>query len=163
MIHGADDRVVERGGTASVDAFKSFLEFGDAAGEILVEIEVVVVIEIDDEGLVLGIGSLDQSEGGFVDASALVAHGAAVVNNQAHADRNVFTLEYGKFLFGFVFKDAEIFLLEAVDEFAAVVEDGGVENDEADVDSEDAALLVVLARWGRLGSGEREGVVLGEG
>ena len=121
VIERADDGVIESGAATSVNAFESFLEFGDAAGEILVEVEVVVVVEVDDEGFVVRVGGLNESERGFVDAGTLVAHGAAVVNDQAHADGNVFAFENGKFLFGFVFEDAEILFFEAVNEFASVV------------------------------------------
>src|SRR5258708_18354324 len=107
MIERTDNGVVERSAAARVNAFEGFLEFGDTAGEILVEIEVVVVIEIDDEGFVVRIGSLDESQGGLVDAGTLVTHGAAIVNHQAHADRNIFALEQRKFLFGFVFEDEQ--------------------------------------------------------
>jgi hypothetical protein len=58
-------------------------------------------------------------------------------------------------LFGFVFEDAEVFFFEAINEFAAVVENCCVENDQVDVDFDGAALLVgALIRWGRTGLGE---------
>lgn len=162
VIDRTDDGVVERGAAAGVDAFEGFLEFGNAAGEILVEIEIVVVIEIDDERLVLLVGSLHQSESGFVDARTLVAHGTAVIDNQAHANGNVFAFEDRKFLFGFIFEDAEIFFLEAVDEFAAIVENSGVEDDQVNVHLDAAALAIVLAGRRRLRIGRVEGIVLGE-
>src|SRR6266481_1378188 len=142
MIERADDGVIERSAAARVNASESFLEFGDTAGEFLVEIEVVVVVEIDDEGFVVRIGSLDESQGGFIDAGTLVAHRAAIVDHQAHADWNIFALEERKLLFGFVLEDAKIVFLEAINEFAAIIEDGGVKDDEADVNFDGAALLV---------------------
>ena len=164
MIERADDGVIERSAAARVNAFEGFLEFGDAAGEILVEIEVIVVIEIDDEGFVVRIGSLNESQGGFIDAGTLVAHGAAIVDHQAHADRNIFALEERKLLFGFVFEDAKIVFLEAINEFAAIIEDGGMKNDQANVNLDGAALLVdVLIGRGRPGVGERERVILRDG
>jgi hypothetical protein len=64
-------------------------------------------------------------------------------------------------LFGLVFEDAEILLLEAIDESAAVVENGGVENDEVDVDLDGTALLVgALIRRRRLRARKSKGVVL---
>ena len=164
MIERADDGVIERSAAARVNAFEGFLEFGDTAGEILVEIEVIVVIEIDDEGFVVRIGSLDESQGGFINPGTLVAHRAAIVDHQAHADRNIFALEERKFLFGFVFEDAKIVFLEAINEFAAIIEDGGVKDDEADVDFNGAALLVdVLIGRRRPGVGERERIILRDG
>jgi len=141
MIEGADDGVVESSAAASVDAFESFLEFGNTAGEILVEIEVEVVVEIDDKGFVLRITALDESDGGLVHAGALVAHAAAVVDDEAHADGNIFAFEDGELLLDLVFVDAEIFLGQAVDEFATVVEHAGVQDDEVDVELDFAAGL----------------------
>ena len=164
MIERADDGVIERSAATGVNAFEGFLEFGDTAGEILVEIEVIVVIEIDDEGFVVRIGSLDESQGGFIDAGTLVAHGAAIVNHQAHADRNIFALEERKFLFGFVFEDAKIVFLKAINEFAAIIEYGSVKDDQADVNFDGAALLVdILIGRRRPGVGERERIILGDG
>ena len=155
MIERADDGVIERSAAARVNAFEGFLEFGDTAGEILVEIEVIVVVEIDDEGFVVRIGSLDESQGGFIDAGTLVAHGTTIVDHQAHADRNIFTLEERKFLFGFILEDSEIFFFKAIYKFATVVEYGGVKDDEANVNLDGAALLVdVLIRRRRPGVGE---------
>jgi len=76
---------------------------------------------------------------------------------------NVLALEYGKFLFGFVFKDAKIFRFEAVDEFAAVVEHGGVEDHQVHVELEDTTLLIILAGRSRLSGRKGEGVVLSPG
>jgi hypothetical protein len=164
VIERADDGVVERGAAASVNAFECFLKFGDAAGEILVEIEIVVVVEINDEGFVLGIGGLDESQGSFIDARALVAHGAAVVDHQAHADRDVFAFEEREFLFSLVFEDAEIVFLEAVNEFAAIVEDSGVEDDQVDVNFYGSTLLVgALIGRRRPGVGEGQRIILREG
>jgi hypothetical protein len=164
MIERADNGVIERGAAAGVNTFEGFLEFGDTAGEILIEIEIVVVVEIDDEGFVVRIGSLDESQGGFIDAGTLVAHGAAIVDHQAHADRNIFALEEREFLFGFVFEDAKIVFLEAINEFAAIIEDGGVKDDEANVNLDGAALLVdVLIGRRRPGVGERERIILRDG
>src|SRR6266436_1211077 len=97
MIERADDGVVERSAAARVNAFESFFELRDAAGEILVEIEVVV-------------------------------------------------------------------FLEAINEFAAIIEDGGVKDDQADVNFDGAALLVdVLIGRKRPGVGERERIILRDG
>src|SRR6266853_3471102 len=164
MIERADDGVIERSAAARVNAFESFLELRDAAGEILIEIQVVFVIEIDYEGFVVRIGSLNESQGGFIDAGTLVAHGTAIVNHQAHADRNIFALEERKFLFGFVFEDAKIVFLEAINEFSAIIKDRGMKDDEANVNLDGAALLVdVLIGRRRPGVGERERIILRDG
>ena len=156
VIERADDGVIERGAATSVNAFESFLKFGDAAGEILVEVQVVVVVEVDDKGFVVRIGGLNEGESGFVDAGTLVAHGAAVVNDQAHADGNIFTLKERKFLFSLVFENAEIVFLEAVNKSAAIVEHRGVENNQVDVYFYGAALLLgALIGRRRPGLGQR--------
>jgi hypothetical protein len=66
-------------------------------------------------------------------------------------------------LFRLVFEDAEVFLLEAVYEFTAVVENGGMEDYQVNVDFDGASLLVVLVRRSRLRSWQGEWVVLGGG
>src|SRR5712692_806922 len=83
VVDRADDGVIESGAAARIDAFEGFLEFGDAVGEILVEVEIKIVVEVDDEGLVLWIAVFDEGDGGFVHAGTFVAHAAAVVNDQA--------------------------------------------------------------------------------
>src|SRR5205807_10146027 len=55
VVHRADERVIKRRTAARIDAFERFLQFRNAAGEILVEVEIVVVVKIDDERLVLWI------------------------------------------------------------------------------------------------------------
>jgi len=42
-----------------INAFKGFFELGNAAGEILIEVEIEIVVEVDDESFILGIAGLD--------------------------------------------------------------------------------------------------------
>src|SRR5208337_479657 len=153
MVKRADDGVVERRAAASVNALQRFLELGNAVGKVLVEIEVKIVVEIDDKGFVLGIAGLHQGERGFVHAGAFVAHAAAIVNDQAHADGNIFALEEGELLLDFVFVNAKIVLREAFHELAAVVEDGGMEHHQADIQLDVAARLplagILVGGWRR--------------
>jgi hypothetical protein len=83
----------------------------------------------------------------LVHARALIAHAPTVVDDQTHADGNIFALEDGQFLLDLVFQDAEILLLKSFGEAAAVVDNCGVKDDEVDVDA-DAAFLPggILAR-----------------
>src|ERR1035438_2241006 len=134
MVQRADNGVVKSGAAARVDAFEGFLQLGDAIAEILVQIEIKVVVKIYDEGFVLRITVLNEGQGSLVDAWALVSHAAAVVDDQTHADRNVLALEDREFLLGFILEDAEIILAQTFDEFAAIIEHGGVQNDEVDID-----------------------------
>src|SRR5882762_6620715 len=133
MIERAEDGVAQGRAAARIDAFEGFLELRDAIGEILVEIEIEVVVEIDDEGFVIGVAGLNESDSGLVDAGTLVAHAAAIVDHQPHADRDVLALEDGEFLFDFVFEDAKIVRLEAVGEAMTVIDDGRVQDDQVNV------------------------------
>ncbi len=94
---------------------------------------------------------MNQSDGGLVDAGTLVAHAAAVIDHQPHADGNVFTLEDGKLLFDSVFKDAKIFGFEAIGKTLTVVKNGRVQNDQVNVNLDAGTLLArvhVLPRRG---------------
>jgi len=89
-----------------------------------------------------------------------VAHAAAVIDDQSHADGDVFALEDGKFLLDFVLVDAKVLRLEAVSEALAVVDDGRVQNDQVDVDDQLRALLasvgILAGRMAVAGNWERE-------
>src|SRR4029077_19987726 len=111
----------------------------------------------------LGIAGLHESDGGFVHAGTLIAHAAAIIDDQSHADGDVFALEDGKLLLDFVFEDAKVFRLEAVGEALAVVDHGGVQNDQVHPEGQLRALLAgvgILAGRRRRGTGNRN---LGEG
>ncbi len=164
MVERADHGVIQRGAAARINALERFFQLRNAAGEILVEVEIKIVVEIDDEGLVLGIAGLHERDGGLVHAGPFVAHAAAVVDDQPHADGDVFAFEDGKFLLDFVFQDTEILLLEAIGEAAAIIKHGRVQNDEVDLNFYARALLFgagLLARrdrlWQRNGELRRRG------
>src|SRR5882724_893620 len=148
VVHGADERVIKRRAAARIDAFEGFLQFRNAAREILVEVEIVVVVKIDDERFVLWIASLDERKRCLVHTRALVAHAAAVVNDEAHADGNVLAFEDRKSLLGLIFEHAEVFLLQAVYKSSAVVDHRRVQHDEIDVLFDDCARLLLSRRRG---------------
>src|SRR4029077_18981692 len=125
-----------------------FFQFRNAAGEILVEVEVIVVVKIDDERFVLWIAPLDERERRFVHPRTLVAHAAAVINDEAHADGNVFAFEHRKFLLGLVFEHAKILQLQAVYKSSTVVDHRRMQHDEVDVLSDDCARLLLPRRGG---------------
>ena len=93
MVERADHRVVERGASARVDALERGFHLLDVAGEIVFGVEVVVVVEIHHEGFVLRIGSLHEGKRCRVHLRPFVAHAAAIVDHQTHADRHVLLLE----------------------------------------------------------------------
>ncbi len=74
-------------------------------------VEVVVVVEVDDKGLVLRIAGFDEGERRGVYLQAFVAHASAIVDHQAHADGHVFLPKHGDFLLGFIFENPERVLL----------------------------------------------------
>ena len=88
-----------------------------------------------------------QGESRFVHPRALVAHTAAVINNQAHANGNIFALEDRQFLFDFVLVDAEIILGQAVDKFAAIVEHTGVQNHQVHIGDDSSLLAGWRSGW----------------
>ena len=93
VVERADNRVVKRGAASRVDALQRFLKLRNAAAEVLIEVEVEIVVKIDDESLVLRIAGFHERQGRGVYPWPLVAHASAVVDHQAHADRDVFALE----------------------------------------------------------------------
>src|ERR1700730_4802486 len=153
MIERADDGVIESGTAAGVDAFQGFLEFRNAVGEILVQIEIKIVVEIDDKGFVLRIAGLNQGERGFVHTRTHFNHTAAVVDDQAHGDGNVFALEQREVLLGFILGDAEIIFAEVIHEFAVVVDYGSMQDDQVDFHLDAAGSLIgiwlIRRRWRR--------------
>src|ERR1035438_6802868 len=81
-------RVIERGSSARLDLFQSFLQLLDIAGELLVEVELVV--KVNDAHFIIGIGSAHQIHGGGVHFLAFFPHRSRVVDHNAHSDGNVF-------------------------------------------------------------------------
>ncbi len=125
---------------------------------MLVEVEIEVIIEIDDEGFVLGIAGLHESDSRFVNAWTLVAHAPAVIDDQSHADRNIFALEYRELLLDLVFENAKIFRLEAISKALAVIDDGRVQHDQVHVNLDTGTLscgVRILARGRRRRRGYR--------
>ena len=68
------------------------------AGEIAVRVQVILVVEIHDEGFVLRIAGLHKRHRGGVYLLALFAHAAAVIDHQAHGYGNIFASEDGNIL-----------------------------------------------------------------
>ena len=81
------------------------------------------------------VARFDQRNCCSVHARTFVAHAAAVIDHQTHADGNIFALKNRELLFGFVFQNAEILFLEAVDETATIIQHSGVQNDEVHIDA----------------------------
>src|SRR5271156_6518553 len=146
MVERADDGVIQRGAAAGIDALEGFLQFRDAVGEILIEIEVEIVVEIHDESFVARVAALHQSDGRFIHARAFFAHAAAIVDHQPHADGNVFAFENGKLLFNLIFKDTKIFLFETFGETTAIIQHRGVQDHQVDANGNGGAGTSTLTR-----------------
>ena len=67
-----------------------FVQFLLVAGEIAVGVEIIFVVEIHDESFVLRVAGLHEGQRRGIHLRALFAHAAAVVDHQAHGDRNIF-------------------------------------------------------------------------
>src|SRR5207245_2696327 len=154
MVKRAKDGIAHGGAAPGINAFKGFFELGNAAGEILIEVEIEIVVDVDDESFILGIAGLDYTDGSFVDARALVAHAAAIVDHQPHAYGHVLAFEDGQFLFGFIFKDAKIFRLEPIGEALTIINNGRMQDDQVDVHLDAGTLF---AGVGILTGGRRRG------
>ena len=141
MIERSDHRVVERGAAARINALQRFLQFFRVVGEIFVEVEVELIVEVDDEHLILRIAGFHERQRRRVHLRALLAHASAVVHHQAHRDGDVLAPKNGYFLLGFVFEDPEILFLQVGNERAFRILDGRVQHDEIDILFEGVALL----------------------
>src|SRR5712692_10351027 len=146
VVERADDRVVKGRRAAGINALQGFFHVADVAGEILVHVEIVVVVEVHHEAFVRRIAGAHEDQRRGVDALALVAHAAAVVNHQAKTHRNVFALEDREFLLHLVFKHAELFLFQSIGKAAAVVEHGRVQDHQVDVNLDPAFTLALGGR-----------------
>jgi hypothetical protein len=100
-------------------------------------VDVRVVVEIDDEDFVVGIGVLHQRQGRGFHAGALGPHAAAVVDNQSHGHRDILPLEEQDVLLDVVLRHREGVLFEVGDQLACFVHDRGVAHHQAGVGCED--------------------------
>jgi hypothetical protein len=99
----------------------------------------------------LRVTRFDEGEGRLVYARALVAHAAAIIDDQAHANRDVFAPEERELLLDLVFKNTEIVLLQTISEAAAIVNHARVQDDEINVDTNLGILTgarLPRRRWG---------------
>ena len=133
VIERADDGVVQRRAAARIDALEGRSHFREVAGEIVLGVQIVVVVEIDDEAFVLRIGGLDERKRRRIHLRPLVPHAAAIVHDQSKTDRHVLLLEDGKLLLDLIFQHAEIFLHQSGHKHAAVIEHGHMQDDQADL------------------------------
>ena len=146
MIGRGNHRVVQRGAAARFNPLQRILQLGNLGGVVLVE--EVLFVEVHHEDLVLRIAGLHQVDGGGVHRRTLFAHGAGIVDDDAHRDGNVFAAERGDLLRLAVFEYGEVALGQVGDQTIVIVHHGGVQGDFVNflLENKDVALL----RLGRL-------------
>src|SRR5207249_11664963 len=131
VVEGGVAGGVKGGPAARVDLIQGRLQVLEVRGESPGRIQVVDVVEIDDERLVLHVRRLDKRQGGGVDAGTLLPHAAAVVNHDAHGDRDVGVGEYRELLGNPVLINTETVSPEVVHRTAASpVKHRSVQNDQ---------------------------------
>ena len=133
------DGVAHGGAAARIDALQRLLQLADVVGEILVLgiVQVGRVVEVDDEDLVVAVGSLHQRQRGGLHLLQLVAHAAAVIDHQAERDRDVLALEFADILLDLVFENREGGLRQRGDQMAGLIDHGGVTDHDARIGVED--------------------------
>ena len=118
----------------------------DIGGEILIEI--VLVVEVDDKDLIVGIARADEVEGGRIDFFALLAHRAGIVDDDAHCDRYILVAKGSNGLRAAVLENGKCGLFEVGHHTLLVIDHGGMQHHFFDLlpENEDA----VIAGIGRL-------------
>jgi len=99
----------------------------------------------------LRIAGFHKGECGLVYARAFVAHAAAVIDDQAHANRDVFAFEQRELLLNLVFKNTEIVLFQAIGEASAIVDHTRVQDHKINVNTNLGILAgarLTRRRWG---------------
>ena len=149
-VHGrGHDGIVERGSTSGFDLLQSLAQLIDVAGELL--IEVVLVVKVDHEDLILRIAGAYQIQCRAVHLVPLLAHGAGVVDDDPHGDRNIFMPERSDCLRLVVLKNAERALVESRDQMVLVIHDRSVHYDLFDflLEYKNAAIArrTLILRW----------------
>ena len=122
MFRGKVDGVIQSRFTSRIDVIERVDQIADTAGEILFEVRRVV--EVHDERFVIGIALTHKRKRRAVHALALIAHAAAVVDDQPEAQRNIFVLERLDRLRNFVFENLKILFRQPVNRTAFPVEYG---------------------------------------
>src|SRR5580692_620260 len=132
---GGHDGVVKRGSTAGFDLLQRLAQLINVAGELL--IEVVLVVKVDHKDLILRIAGPYQIQGSPVYLIALLAHRAGVVDHDAHRNRNILVPEGSNRLRLIILKDAEGALVQRRHQMVLVVHHRRVQHDFFDFLLED--------------------------
>ncbi len=142
VVTGGDEGIVKTGAAASFNVLQRAGEEVHVAGEVLIEI--VLVVEVDDADLVLRIAGLDQVEGGGVDAGTLAAHAAGVINDDAEGDGNIVAAKGRDALRMVVLEDLKGLAVKSADQMAVLIHHGGVQRDLLHIGAEGEDALLVL-------------------
>ncbi len=130
--------VAHGGAAARVDALEGLLQLADIVGEILILgiVQVGRVVEVDDEDFIVAVGSFDQRERSGFYLLQFIAHAAAVIDDQAEGDGDVFALEFADILPDLVFEHGEGRFRERGDQMAILIDHGGVTDHDARIGME---------------------------
>ena len=95
VVDGHADGVPHGRAAARIDARQRLFHFLDVVGEVFAVrvVEEGFVVEVDDEDFVVCGWILDQRQRRRFHLGALVAHAAAVVDDQPHRHRHILALE----------------------------------------------------------------------
>ena len=92
-----------------------------------------MLVEVDDEHFVFLVAGVHESPGGGNHFRNLFPHAAAVIDDQAHRDRNVFVAEQADGLADAVFVHRKILLAQLGSKLAVAVAHGGLQDHQIDV------------------------------
>src|SRR2546423_7576109 len=125
VISRGDNRVIERRTAARFYMFECGLQLLDVGSKFLIEI--VLVVEIDNKNLVIGIARLHQIQRSLVNGITLLSHRAGIVDHNTDGNREIFLMEVSDLLRLIVLKDGEVSLVQIIDQVVSVIDNGRVQ------------------------------------
>ena len=144
MIQRHVDAVKQRRAAFGLGESQAVLDFFGIGGKRMDQFRLVV--ELNEEKLVVGIGGFEELGGGEARLLKLGAHGAGSVENQADGERGVLAGERRDALFGLFFEEFEVLGFQAGDEAVKRVSHGDVDENEIRIDADGG-----IAAGGRVG------------
>ena len=141
MVGRGHNRVIQSCAAAGIDLLQRLFELQQVIGEILIEI--LLVVEVHHKHFVLGIAGAHQIQRSLVHLGALLAHGAGIINEDAHGDRNVDVVKGNDVLRLAIFVNRERTFVESGNDVLMIVNDGGMQHDLVHVFFEDEDALVI--------------------
>ena len=132
LFQGQIDGVVKRRRSLGSLVNQAVLNLADVGGEILLHRRPVG--EGDQQVLIGRIAGFEEGHGRISGTGDLVSHAAADIEQQPDGGRNILIAEVPDLLLDLVFEDAKVLLFQSGNEAAAVVGDGGADQNQIHVD-----------------------------